>query len=277
VKRLIEIIRSWLGRPTTPVPPPRAPLGARPEGAPASLAAFQTAWGLQFRDDALLRQALTHRSFLGGNSLDSRFSNERMEFLGDAVLELIVVQYLYHRYPNDREGDLTKKKGQLVCRDVLAKRALELHLGDYVLLSDAERDSGGDQRENILADAFEAVIGALYLDQGLEAAREFVHRQLLFGADDILADPRRANHKSELQELVQARYRTHPRYRVVTENGPDHKKLFTVDVTVRGRMLGSGSGYNKKEAEQNAAANALVRIAEVDRDGTLFGPGEEPA
>lgn len=242
--------------------------------APESrLAAFQEAWALRFRDAQLLRQALTHRSFLGSNGGDARHSNERMEFLGDAVLELIVVQHLYRAYPGDREGDLTKKKGQLVCRDVLARRALELRLGDYILLSDAERDSGGDTRDNILADAFEAVIGALFLDQGLPAAREFVETRLLIKADEILRDPRRTNYKSELQELVQARYRTHPRYRVVTENGPDHKKVFTVEVTVRGCLLGRGQGLNKKEAEQNAAANALTQVSLLDVGGLDASPG----
>lgn len=254
-------IRSLFARlnPTPPAPTPGE--------AEARLLALQGAWQISFRDTKLLRQALTHRSFLGSNGGDPRHSNERMEFLGDAVLELVVVQHLYRLFPDDREGDLTKKKGQLVCRDVLARRALDMRLGDYVLLSEAERDAGGDTRENILADAFEAVIGALYLDQGLDAARDFVESRLLVHTDEILRDPRRMNYKSELQELVQARYRTHPRYRVVTENGPDHKKLFTVEVTVRQVLLGRGQGYNKKEAEQNAAANALTRVSILDGDG----------
>ncbi len=243
-----------------------APPSPTPGEAEARLLALQDAWQVRFREPRLLRQALTHRSFLGSNGGDARHSNERMEFLGDAVLELVVVEHLYRLFPDDREGDLTKKKGQLVCRDVLARRALELRLGNFVLLSEAERDSGGDERENILADAFEALIGALYLDQGLEAAREFVESRLLINTDEILRDPRRMNYKSELQELVQARYRTHPRYRVVTENGPDHKKLFTVEVTVRQVLLGRGQGYNKKEAEQNAAANALTRVSILDGD-----------
>lgn len=235
------------------------------------LDAFQKDLGILFRDLSLLKQALTHRSYLGSNGADPRFSNERMEFLGDAVLELAVVEHLYRQCPDDREGDLTKKKGLLVSRDVLADAAREMRLGNYVLLSEAERDSGGEMRASILADAFEAVIGAIYLDQGFGAAFSFIRMRLLIHAEDKFIDPRHRNFKSHLQELVQARFRTHPRYRVVTEVGPDHRKLFTIEVTVRGYLLGRGQGYNKKEAEQNAAANALAQVDRLSLDG-----GETP-
>lgn len=213
--------------------------------------------GIPFRDAMLLRRALTHRSFLGGESALGPDSNERLEFLGDAVLELIVIEHLYQHFPKDREGELTQKKSLLVSRSVLADRAEAMNLGRYVLLSNSERDSGGGERRSILADTFEATLGAIYIDQGLRTARGFVERWLLRGADHILHDADKRNFKSILQEQIQAEFRVHPRYRVVSEQGPDHNKRFTVEVVVAGRVLGSGTGTNKKEAEQQAARSAL--------------------
>jgi ribonuclease-3 len=221
------------------------------------LHSFQAHAGLRFRDLGLLRRALTHRSYLGGEEAHGPESNERLEFLGDAVLELIVIEYLYQRFPLDREGELTQKKSLLVSRAVLADRAERLELGRFILLSDAERGAGGSERHSILADSFEAVLGAIYLDQGLEEARRFVERRLLRQADRILRDTEKQNFKSILQELIQARLRVHPRYRVFSEEGPDHEKLFTVEVVVRGKVLGRGTGRNKKESEQLAAREAL--------------------
>jgi len=239
-------------------------LGGRKQVPPSDVASileeFQRRIGIQFQSQALLRQALTHRSYLGSNGGDPRLSNERIEFLGDAVLELTVIEFLYGAFPDDREGSLTKKKGLLVSRDVLAQCAQRMKLGDSILLSEAERDSGGRSRVSILADTFEAVIGAIYLDSGLPAARSFVRRRLLQYSDSILQDQSLSNHKSLLQEHVQARFKTHPRYRVVTEVGPDHMKLFTVEVAIRGQLLGRGQGHNKKEAEQMAARDALSRL-----------------
>lgn len=249
-----------------------------PAGA-SDLDRFQERIRVVFRDQELLRQALTHRSFLGSNGGDPRRSNERIEFLGDAVLELAVIEFLYQNYPDDREGSLTKKKGLLVSRDVLAQCADRMGLGESILLSEAERESGGGGRASILADTFEAVIGAIHLDQGLPAARHFVRAHLLAYADSILQDQSLSNHKSLLQEYVQARFKTHPRYRVVTESGPDHLKLFTVEVSIRGLMLGRGQGHNKKEAEQGAARDALSRLASHEPDlpdaaGTAPVPSE---
>jgi ribonuclease III len=230
--------------------------------------AFQKAIGIRFCSQSLLQQALTHRSYLGSNGGDTSLSNERIEFLGDAVLELAVIEFLFRVYPEDREGSLTKKKGLLVSRDVLAQCAERMHLGDYVLLSEAERESGGSARSSILSDTLEAVIGATYLDQGLEVAKKLVHQGLLVDADAILEDQSLSNHKSLLQEIVQARFKTHPRYRVVTESGPDHHKLFTVEVSVRGSLLGRGQGHNKKVAEQMAARDALAHLPEAPVEPT---------
>lgn len=246
---------------------------ARPEppAVRAALEAFQERIGLRFRDQGLVRQALTHRSYLGGNGQDQSLSNERIEFLGDAVLELTVIEFLYSRFPADREGALTKKKGLLVSREVLAQCAERMRLGEYVLLSEAERESGGSARSSILSDTFEAVIGAIYLDAGLEEARRFAREQLLRHAGEILQDESLSNHKSQLQEQVQARFKTHPRYRVISEAGPDHRKVFVVEVHVRGQLLGRGTGHNKKEAEQMAARDALAGLREGEGDAA--GPG----
>lgn len=149
-------------------------------------------------------------------------------------------------------------------------------LGDYVLLSESERDSGGGERASILADAFEAVVGAIYLDLGISTARQFIEEQLLSTATAILEDRAHLNFKSLLQEYVQAKHKTHPRYRVVTEVGPDHMKLFTVEVTVRGTLLGKGQGRNKKEAEQNAAGNALDRLREEDSVDPILHRSPDP-
>lgn len=238
--------------------PPRAPrsLPEIPE-AHDRLERFQVRRRLRFRHPYLLQQALTHRSFLGGEAEHLPASNERLEFLGDAVLELTVIEHLFRMFPDDREGELTQKKSLLVSKPVLADCADGLELGEFLLLSDAERESGGGERDSILADAFEALLGAIYLDQGLEVARDFVRRWLLTDVKSILNDSEKQNFKSLLQEQVQARVRLHPRYRVVSQEGPDHEKRFTIEVVVRGEVLGRGSGHNKKAAEQQAARDAI--------------------
>jgi len=245
-------IQRWIRR---QAPPPQV-VEATPD-IDQILAGFQVRIGIFFRDPSLLIQALTHRSYLGGESEHLPASNERLEFLGDAVLELIVIDHLYRRFPDDREGELTQKKSLLVSRAVLADRAEQMNLGWFVLMSGAERNAGGGERQSILADAFEAVIGALYLDQGIDVAAPFVEQWLLRQSDRILRDTEKQNFKSLLQERVQAHLRVHPRYRVKREEGPDHHKRFTVEVRVQGRIVGVGRGRNKKEAEQQAARRAL--------------------
>jgi ribonuclease-3 len=231
----------------------------RPAGD-AALVAFQEHIGVSFLDPELLRQALTHRSYLGANGTDLSTSNERMEFLGDSVLELVVNEYLYAHFPNHQEGELTKMKSLLVSRNILSSQARSMDLGKFLFLSEAEADSGGRERASILADAFEAVIGAIFLDRGLAAARTFLAPRLLREAPLLLEDRKFTNYKSVLQEYVQAEFKTYPRYRISAQSGPDHRKLFTVDVVVRGQKLGEGRGSNKKKAEQSAARNALESL-----------------
>ena len=200
-----------------------------------------------------------------------RESNERLEVLGDSVLGLVTSEFLYRQHPDEHEGQLTKTKSLLVSKAILSRRALAMGLGRFVLMSHSEVESGGRQRLSILADAFEAVIGAVYLDQGFEAARGFIHRWLLKDTQSIAADERHANYKSHLQEYVQSTFHTHPVYRIRSEYGPDHSKHFMVDVLVGKRPLGSGRGRNKKEAEQAAARDALEQV------GAMRGSAERPA
>ena len=225
-----------------------------------------------------MRLALTHRSYLHATDVEGTLeSNERLEYLGDSVLGLVCSEWLYRNKPDEHEGQLTKTKSLLVSKAILSRRALAMGLGRFVLLSHSEIESGGRQRLSILADAFEAVIGAIYLDQGLEAARHFITTWLLNEASDIVADKRHTNYKSLLQEYVQSAFHTHPVYRIRHEAGPDHLKQFTVEVMVGSRTLGDGRGKNKKEAEQSAARDALERVAEAAAKREGRRPGREGA
>jgi ribonuclease-3 len=280
MRALMGKLRGWWRRKPFPEPPPGLRLSPRPEVDPDdNVARFCGAIGTPCRDPQTFRQALTHRSYLAENGQSRGESNERMEFLGDSVLELVVNEYLYGRYVSSREGDLTKKRSLLVSRAILARKARELGLGAYLFLSDAEDDAGGRRRDSILADGYEAVVGAIYLDQGIEAARGFIHRTLLADAPGILSDQAHLNFKSLLQEHVQSSSRSQPRYRVCSESGPDHEKTFVVEVVVRGTVLGEGSGRNKKEAEQVAAKDALMRLemlGDTSAEPTLAEEPPEP-
>jgi ribonuclease-3 len=229
------------------------------------LAEFCRQYGLPFKDLTLLKLALTHRSYLSVTGQGPRESNERLEFLGDSVLGLVTSEFLYRRHPDEHEGQLTKTKSLLVSKAILSRRALRIGLGRFVLMSHSEVESGGRQRLSILADAFESVIGAVYLDQGFEPAREFIHKHLLAESDAITSDKRHTNYKSHLQEYVQNAFRTHPVYRIRSEYGPDHSKHFMVEVMVGKRTLGEGRGHNKKEAEQAAARDALEKVERLRR------------
>jgi len=228
----------------------------------------------QFRDTALARTAMTHRSYLHASPGRGGESNERMEFLGDSVVGLAVNEFLYNKFPKLREGELTKMKSLLVSRVILSRTATVMGLGDYILLSEAENGSGGRGRASILADTLEGVIGAVYLDGGLEPARKLTERLLLREVHEILSDANLANYKSMLQEYVQGEFKTHPQYRISSENGPDHQKLFAVEVVVNGKTLGRGHGNNKKEAEQEAARDALLHFEKLVRHEKGGGGGE---
>jgi ribonuclease-3 len=221
---------------------------------------LQTKLAYRFREPRLLERALLHRSHIHVTRNERSRSNERLEFLGDAVLGLVVNEYLFERFPDRLEGDLTKMKSLLVCGSRLSEVASELALGEHIQMSRSEAATGGRKRSSILADTLEALVGAVYLDGGLEAARGVIERRVLAGCDRILSRRSLGNYKSRLQEIIQARYKSPPRYRVIAAEGPDHARVFSVGVSFNGVLLGTGEGRNKKAAEQRAAREALARL-----------------
>lgn len=212
---------------------------------------------IKFNDPKLFKKAFTHRSYLN-ESKDVKESNERLEFLGDAILSLIVSSYLYQIRPQDAEGDLTNLRAYIVKTKSLAEAALSLNLGKYLYLSKGEEQSGGRENPQLLANTFEALLGALYLDQGLKAAQELIHQVLLPFFQKELKSGAPQDAKSMLQELVQEREKKSPLYKILSTEGPDHAKKFIVGVYVSGQKKGEGRGFNKQEAEEEAAKKALL-------------------
>jgi len=227
-------------------------------GEERSLQKFQQLIGYQFRDESLLRTSLTHRSYSHSRGTDEP-CNERLEFLGDSVLGLLIAEQLFRDHPEMQEGQLTQTKALLVNESTLADIGQNMKLNYYVRLAPEEERSGGRDRPSIIADALESVIGAVFLDGGLDAARDLVLRLIYVHREEIISDASRRNFKGELLELIQGRGDGLPRYDVVSEEGPDHEKVFCVEVYIGGAKFGTGSGLSKKEAEQKAAAVALER------------------
>ncbi len=217
------------------------------------LADLERKLGAKFENLEHLRAALVHRSYVAEH-LDAEH-NERMEFLGDAVLQMIVTVYLFEHHPELAEGEMAKVRAGLVNGTELADVAREVELGGHLVLGRGELASGGKHKESILADAMEAVIAAIYLDQGFEGARRFILKRWAGRIEARVAAPGKRDYKTRLQEVL-ARVGNRPRYRV-TEDGPDHDKTFTACVEVEGAIVGEGTGRSKKEAEQSAAADAL--------------------
>lgn len=216
--------------------------------------------GYQFKDRALLHTALSHSSYANENRGSVHESNERLEFLGDAVLGQVVASHLYLSCPDMPEGQMTRIRAEMVCEQSLHSVALRLELGRYLRLGKGEENSGGRQRSSILADAVEAMIAAMYLDGGLDAARSFIDRYILSGSGITFEHPL-SDFKTSLQELVQRQPGQILAYEPVSESGPDHKKTFTVRVLLNGAPIGEGSGHTKKEAEQYAARSGIEEIS----------------
>jgi len=214
----------------------------------------------QFSDPQLLNTALTHRSILNEKGLKAADSNERLEFLGDAVLELATTKFLYNKFPTENEGSLTAYRSALVKTTSLSKVATKLKLGEQIKMSRGEESSGGRQNIGLLADTMEALIGALYLDQGFEAVENFLKTHLYVHLDQILAEGTYKDAKSQLQESVQSQGLPTPTYQVVEEVGPDHDKLFTVSVSVGEQVVATGQGKSKQQAQQKAAEVALHQM-----------------
>lgn len=228
------------------------------------LAGLQSILGVSFKDQSVLQQALVHRSFLNEVSDVTVASNERLEFLGDAVLGFVVAEDIYRRFPDLAEGELTKLRSALVRGETLGRLALSLGLGDYLYLGRGEEESGGRRRPRNLSCAMEAVIGAVLIDGGFEVARTFILRMLEVELERAIEDKLVADYKSRLQQIIQLERRLTPVYRTVEEVGPDHAKVFTVEVLAGNVILGRGSGRSKRAAEMEAACAAIEALAGGD-------------
>ena len=218
---------------------------------------FQQNIGVEFNDLQLLRQAFTHRSYLNEHRGEAVGHNERLEFLGDAVLELIATHFLYEKFPHEAEGELTAYRAALVNAVTCAEVATEIGMNDFLLLSRGEAKDTGRARNILLANAFEALVGAIYLDQGYDAAQKFIGEHLFHKIDDIVKKKLWQDAKSALQEKAQEVEGVTPHYEVIRETGPDHDKHFIVGVYVKDTLLAQGDGKSKQEAEQSAAREAL--------------------
>lgn len=215
---------------------------------------LEQAIGYSFQDKQMLTHAMTHSSYANEHRMDKLMCNERLEFLGDAVLEIVSSDFLYHKYGQSPEGELTKVRASIVCEPTLAFCAGEIHLGEYLLLGKGEDATGGRGRNSIVSDAMEALIGAIYLDGGFANAKEFV---LNFILNDIEHKQLFYDSKTILQEIVQENGTQPVEYILTKEEGPDHNKNFTVEARVNGKVMGQGSGHTKKAAEQAAAYQAI--------------------
>jgi ribonuclease-3 len=222
------------------------------------LATFEQRIGVSFGDKGLLEQAFTHRSFLNEHRDLKKEHNERLEFLGDAVLELVVTDFLYAKYPENPEGELTAYRAALVNTISISDAASKLGMNDFLLLSKGEAKDTGRARSIILADAFEALIGAIYLDKGYDAAKDFIAAQLFHKTEEVVAKRLWQDAKSRFQELVQERMSVTPTYEVISQTGPDHDRTFTVGAFISGTKIATGEGSSKQEAEQHAAEKAIA-------------------
>ena len=226
----------------------------------SNLEQFEDIIKYKFNNIELLRKAFTHSSYANEKHIEKYDNNERLEFLGDAVLELVISDYIFKNYPHMPEGELTKLRAGTVCEGSLAERARDISLSDYIMLGKGEETTGGRHRASILADAFEAVIGAVYLDGGFDAARRHILGQLESTVGRIRLALNIIDCKTRLQEEIQKTSKEPIHYEIVGESGPDHDKLFMAAVRHEGRLLGEGRGKSKKEAEQSAALDALKKM-----------------
>ena len=221
---------------------------------------IQSAIQYEFQQQTLLEEALTHKSYVQGSKDSCKRDNERLEFLGDAVLSLVICEYLAEAFPTSQEGELSKIKARLVSRSALAVASKRLRLGKWLKLGRGEERTKGREKSSLLANALEALIASIYLDGGLEAARSFVVRTLRPELDELnVSKTERGDwdYKSRLQEWSHKHHETVPEYRIMKESGPDHQKAFEIEVLVNGQVLGLGRGKTKKDAEQQAACQAL--------------------
>ncbi|NTW71997.1 MAG: ribonuclease III [Eubacteriaceae bacterium] len=219
---------------------------------------FEKLINYRFTDKEIIKNALTHSSFI--NEKFNFRNNERIEFLGDAVLELVISNYLYNTYTELTEGELTKLRAKIVCTESLSSAAQKNEMGMFIFMGKGEENTGGRNRKSILANTFEAVAGAIYLDGGFVEANRFILSMLKSNIEDAVSGKMVFDYKTKLQEVIQKRAENNIRYMVTNETGPEHNKLFYVDLILNGKIIGTGTGYNKKEAEQNAAYDGLLEL-----------------
>lgn len=231
------------------------------------LSFLQKRLSYSFIEPKLLRQALTHKSYLNESRDKTIKDNERLEFLGDAVLDLIVSEALMERFPAAAEGNLSKMKAKVVSEGTLARIAKEIGLGSFLFLGRGEEITSGREKISLLADAMEAVIAAIYLDRGFSAVREVVLNEFELSLQQVTRPDRSTDFKTDLQEFCQEMFEALPVYEVVQESGPDHQKTFEVEIWIQGESFGVGSGRSKKEAEQKAAEGTLKRLREKGKEG----------
>ena len=225
-----------------------------------NLKEFENIIEYEFKNIGLLKKAFTHSSYANEKHIEKYDNNERLEFLGDAVLELVISDYIYNKYPYMPEGELTKLRAGTVCETSLAEKAKDIKISDFIMLGKGEELSGGRHIESIMADAFEALIGAVYLDGGIEAARKHILRHLEDTVEKVKLSLNTIDCKTRLQEELQKTSKESIHYEIIGESGPDHDKLFTAVVEHRGVRLESGTGKSKKEAEQAAALATLKKM-----------------
>ncbi len=218
--------------------------------------------GIIFKDDTLLKKSLTHRSYLNENREEDLENNERLEFLGDAVLELIISSELFKKYPEKSEGELTAIRSAIVRTESLAEESRRLDIGKHILMSKGEEDSGGKDKDFILANTYEALLGAIYVDQGFEECEKFVKKTAFKKLPRVMSQELFIDPKTKIQELVQAKFKVTPTYGVLKEIGPDHDKSFTVALKVAGKDFALGSGLSKQKAEEEAAQKAIDKLEE---------------
>ncbi len=216
--------------------------------------------GLDFQNPELLEIALTHRSYLNEHQGAKLQNNERQEYLGDAVLELIISDYIFRKYPDKAEGELTSIRSAVVRTESLAEESRKLGIGEHLQMSKGEKDSGGKDKDYLLANAYEAVLGAIYLDSGMESCIQFVTRTLVPKIDNIVENNLFIDPKTQAQEIIQSRYKTTPTYEIVKEEGPDHDKKFTVALLINRKEKAQGQGTSKQKAEESAALAAIEII-----------------
>jgi ribonuclease III len=222
--------------------------------------ALEKGIGYSFKKASFLKRALTHKSYANERKLSAEEHNERLEFLGDAVLELAVSELLMKRYPDFSEGDLSKMRAAIVNEKQLASLARNFRLGDYLYLGRGEEQTSGREKSSLLADAYEAILGGIYLDRGVKKAFQVIQKHYSNLLDQTPPHAFYQDYKTELQERCQSLYRAIPRYKLVAERGPDHDKTFDVEIYIRNQIMGRGFGRSKKEAEQEAAREALEKL-----------------